>query len=144
MDRVRDPVKSIEFYTKLFGMSLITRKDFPEAKFSLYFLGHNVPPLATEEERARYAFSVPGVLELTHNHGTEVDSAFEGYKSGNEPEHRGYGHIGITVDNVEALCEKLDGAGCRFIKRPNEGRMKSIAFVTDPDGYWIELIPKGF
>ncbi|KAJ3049771.1 hypothetical protein HK097_009230 [Rhizophlyctis rosea] len=146
MYRVRDPAKSVDFYTRLLGMSLIFKSDFEEAKFSLYFFAYGVPQSilsASEEERKKYAFSRPGVLELTHNWGTETEEKFEGYHTGNK-DPRGYGHIGVIVDNVEAACKRLEENGVNFIKKPNDGRMKNIAFVTDPDGYWVEILPKGF
>ncbi|KAI8914877.1 lactoylglutathione lyase [Powellomyces hirtus] len=146
MYRVKDAKASIHFYETLMGMSLICKIDFGEAKFSLIFMGYNVPQSVLDssfEERKKYAFSRPGVLELTHNWGTESDESFKGYHNGNE-EPRGYGHIGVIVDNLEAACKRLEDHKVRFLKKPNEGRMKNIAFVTDPDGYSVELIPKGY
>jgi lactoylglutathione lyase len=64
------------------------------------------------------------VLELTHNHGTETDADFAGYASGNSDPGRGFGHIAITVDDVEAACERFEKLGVQFKKRPNEGSMK--------------------
>ncbi|KAI9095000.1 Glyoxalase/Bleomycin resistance protein/Dihydroxybiphenyl dioxygenase [Phlyctochytrium arcticum] len=146
MVRVKDPKVSIPFYEQL-GMSLISKADFEESKFTLYFLGYNVPKeilAASEKEKTKYAFTVPGILELTHNWGTESDPNFEGYKNGNQDPHKGYGHIGIIVDNVEAACDRLIGLGVNFVKKPSDGKMKEIAFCTDPDGYWIEILPKSF
>ncbi|KAJ3046253.1 Lactoylglutathione lyase [Rhizophlyctis rosea] len=146
MYRVKDPQKSIDFYTRLLGMSLIVKLDFEEAKFSLYFLAYNVPRnilSASHDERKSYAFSRPGVLELTHNWGTENDDSFQGYHTGNK-DPKGYGHIGVIVDDVVAACNRLEENGVNFIKKPNDGRMKDIAFVTDPDGYWVEILKKGF
>ncbi|KAI8826994.1 glyoxalase I [Fimicolochytrium jonesii] len=146
MYRVKDPKASLDFYTETLGMKLITKLDFSEAKFTLYFLGYNVPQSildSSEEERKKYAFSRPGVLELTHNWGTESDDTFKGYHTGNS-EPRGYGHIGVLVDDLEAACERFEQHGVKFIKKPSDGRQKNIAFVTDPDGYWIELLPRGY
>ncbi|TPX71934.1 lactoylglutathione lyase [Spizellomyces sp. 'palustris'] len=146
MYRVKDPKTSVDFYSQKLGMSLIVKIDFEEAKFSLYFLAYGVPKSIQEasfEERRKYAFSRPGVLELTHNWGTETDDSFKGYHTGNS-EPKGYGHIGVIVDDVDAACARLEEQGVNFLKKPNDGRMKNIAFVTDPDGYWIEILPKGF
>jgi lactoylglutathione lyase len=75
-----------------------------------------------------------GVLELTHNHGTENDPNFQGYANGNSEPGRGFGHIAISVDNVDEACERLDKLGVPFKKKPNDGKMKGIAFILDPDG----------
>ena len=75
-----------------------------------------------------------GVLELTHNHGTESDSNFSGYASGNTEPGKGYGHIAITVPNVAAACERFEKLGVPFKKKLTDGRMKDIAFILDPDG----------
>lgn len=84
------------------------------------------------------------MLELTWNHGTESDSSFEGYASGNTEPGRGFGHIAITVDDVREACKRFEALGVPFKKRPDEGTMKNIAFILDPDGYWVEIVPSGY
>lgn len=76
-----------------------------------------------------------GVLELTHNHGTETDANFQGYASGNSEPGKGFGHIAITVDDVEKACDRFEKLGVAFKKRPSDGKMRHIAFILDPDGY---------
>ena len=127
MLRVRDPEASLAFYRDVIGMELVGRRDFPDAKFSLYFL--SFPGTDTSE----------GVLELTHNHGTESDPDFAGYHDGNS-DPRGFGHICITVDSLDDAVANFDKAGARFVKRPEDGSMRHIAFVADPDGYWVEVV----
>ena len=75
-----------------------------------------------------------GVLELTHNHGTESDPSFTGYVSGNTEPGRGFGHLAISVDNIEAACERFEKLGVPFKKKLTDGKMKNIAFILDPDG----------
>ena len=75
-----------------------------------------------------------GILELTHNHGTESDAKFQGYASGNTEPGRGFGHIAITVDNIKTACARFEKLGVPFRKRLNEGNMRNIAFLLDPDG----------
>jgi lactoylglutathione lyase len=124
-------------------MTLLKRFDFPEAKFSLYFMGYLRPedgPLPDKPmERAAFVFSQKAMIELTHNWGTESDPNFAGYHDGNK-DPRGFGHIGISVPDVDAACARFETMGVEFVKRPNDGRMKGLAFIKDPDGYWIEIL----
>ncbi len=142
MLRIADPKTSLAFYTDVLGMTLIQKLDFPAACFSLYFLGYlrEGEELLPEDRTARtaYAFRQKGILELTHNWGTEADPGFQ-YHNGNV-EPRGFGHIGIAVPDVDAACARFDALGVPFVKRPQEGQMKGLAFIADPDGYWIEIL----
>jgi lactoylglutathione lyase len=134
-------------------MTLIKHHDFPQWNFSLYFVGY-IPPgreaemPADPEQRNMFANSLPGLIELTYNHGSE---AADGpvYNTGNSDStgtgdgtkvKGGFGHIGLTVPDVYATCERLHKMGYEFQKSPNGGGMKGLAFVKDPDGYWCEII----
>ena len=143
MLRVKNPEVSLQFYCGLLGMTLVKKMDFKNMEFSLYFVGYIRPddgPIPVEsKERTAYAFRQKGLLELTHNWGTEVDSNFTGYHSGND-DPRGFGHIGISVPNVESACQVFASANVNFVKRPNEGSMPGLAFIQYPDGYWIEIL----
>mmetsp|Transcript_80953 Transcript_80953/g.214932 ORF Transcript_80953/g.214932 Transcript_80953/m.214932 type:complete len:127 (-) Transcript_80953:685-1065(-) len=79
-------------------------------------------------------------LELTWNHGTEQDPDFKVHDGNAQPQ--GFGHIGFLVDNLEDSCAKMEAEGVSFKKRPQEGKMRGIAFVYDPNGYWVELIDR--
>jgi len=140
MLRVRNPQASIAFYGDILGMTLLDRYDFEAMRFTLYFMGYekadDIP--AAPAERARWVFSRPALLELTHNWGTEDEPGFS-YHNGNA-EPRGFGHIGISVPDVDAACARFDQAGVEFVKRPQDGSMKGLAFIKDPDGYWIEIL----
>ena len=141
MLRVKDPAASLDFYTRVLGFTLVRRRDFDEAKFSLYFLvlaadKRAIP--AEEQARGEWLLSQPGVLELTHNHGTETDPGFAYHHGNSEP--RGFGHICVSVPDVEAACARFEALGVPFQKRLSEGRMKDIAFIKDPDGYWGEIL----
>ena len=118
MLRVTDLERSIAFYTDVLGMTLLRRKDYPEGRFTLAFLGYG-----PEHEQT--------VLELTHNWDIHE------YEKGNA-----YGHIAIGVDDVYAACERIRAKGGRVVREP--GPMKHgttvLAFVEDPDGYKIELL----
>ncbi|KAL4811387.1 Glyoxalase/Bleomycin resistance protein/Dihydroxybiphenyl dioxygenase [Aspergillus unguis] len=135
MLRVKDPKRSVEFY-KFLGLNQVQQLDFPENKFSLYFLAYNGPQSLQGD---RHWTDRHAVLELTHNHGTESDPNYT-ITNGNTEPHRGFGHIAISVDNIEAACKRLEDAGYAFQKKLTEGRMRHIAFVKDPDGYWVEII----
>ncbi len=118
MLRVGDLEKSIYFYTEILGMKLLRKKDYPEGRFTLAFLGY-----ADESEQA--------ALELTHNWDTTH------YEHGTA-----FGHIAIAVEDVYKACEIIREKGGK-IKReagPMKGGTTVIAFVEDPDGYSIELL----
>ncbi len=121
MLRVGDLQRSIDFYTKVLGMQLLRTSENPEYKYSLAFVG--------------YAGGNPGQaeIELTYNWGTEQ------YDMGNA-----YGHIAIGVPDAYAACEKIRAAGGQVTRDagPVKGGTTVIAFVTDPDGYKIELIQR--
>lgn len=118
MLRVGDLDRSIRFYTEVLGMRLLRRKDYPEGKFTLAFVGYG-----DEAESS--------VIELTYNWG--VDS----YELGS-----GFGHLALEVDDVYRAAEEIRDRGGRILREP--GPMNAgttlIAFVADPDGYPIELI----
>ncbi len=139
MLRIKDPARSIPFYKDVLGMTLLEKFDFPDMEFSLYFMGYpgnNIP--SDPSARARWIFEQPALLELTHNYGTEDEPDFS-YHNGNE-QPRGFGHIGISVPDVYAACERFDELGIEYVKRPDDGNMKGLAFIKDPDGYWIEIL----
>lgn len=121
MIRVRDLKKSLDFYTRLLGMKLLRRKDYPSGEFTLAFVGYG--------DEASDA-----VIELTHNWGQT-----EPYDLGT-----GFGHVAIGVPDIHATCDRLAAEGVNIPRPP--GPMKHggsvIAFIEDPDGYKIELIEK--
>jgi len=158
MIRVRDPKVSVEFYEKNFGCKLVNVYHFPNDKFSLYFLATvpkelegNLPPIGSREAH-ELTFNTRegmGLIELTHNHGTEDETDLplrdaagrpQMFHDGNS-EPRGFGHMAFNVNDVYGAASKLEQNGVPFKKRPDEGRMKGIAFCLDPDGYSIELVP---
>ena len=142
MLRVKDPAKSLEFYTGVLGMSLVRLSKNPENEFDLYFLAKLTPEeldnLPTGDELTRWVSRQRGILELTHNYGTENDPDFS-YHNGND-EPKGFGHICFAVPDLAKAVTWFDKNNVAFQKRPEEGNMKDIAFIKDPDGYWIEII----
>ena len=119
MLRVKDLDKSIDFYTRLLGMKLLRRNEFPEGKFTLAFVGYG-----PEQTNA--------VIELTYNWDKP-----EGYELGSA-----YGHIALSVENAAEACERIRQNGGNVTREagPVKGGTTVIAFVEDPDGYKIELI----
>ena len=79
------------------------------------------------------------LIELTHNYGTESDPNYK-VTTGNSEPFKGFGHTCISVDNLQAACQRIEDAGYKFQKKLTDGRMKHIAFALDPDGYWVEII----
>jgi lactoylglutathione lyase len=145
MLRVKDATKSVAFYEKL-GFTLIDTFDFPQYNFSLYFMttlpeGESYTLTPGTKEAHDHLWNMEGVaLELTHNHGTEADNT--SYHPGNG-ERDGFGHIAVNVDDVYATCAALEQEGVEFKKKPDEGRMKGLAFAYDPDKYWVEIVKRG-
>ena len=141
MLRVKDITRSLDFYTRVLGFRLIDQRDFVEAGFSLYFLAllpadAQVPQ--DDGQRRTWMAGIPGVLELTHNHGTEQQEGPVYHDGNSDP--RGFGHICVSVPDIQAACKRFDDLQVPFQKRLEEGRMKHLAFIKDPDGYWVEII----
>lgn len=139
MLRVRDPQISLDFYSRVLGMKLLRKVDFNEWKFSLYFLAMLKEEITgSDAEKMKVTAGLSGVLELTHNHGTE-EAMETPYHNGNQ-EPRGFGHICFSVPDIKKACARFEKLGVSFQKRLGEGGMKNIAFIKDPDNYWIEII----
>jgi lactoylglutathione lyase len=132
MLRITDPEKSIKYYTENFGMTLVDKFDFPQYSFSLYFLttipeGETYTLIPGTQEAHDYLWSMDGVaLELTHNYNPQ-----QKYHPGNQ-ERDGFGHIAFNVEDVYDATDRLLHAGVQFKKKPDEGRMKGLAFAYDP------------
>ncbi|MBC7437565.1 MAG: lactoylglutathione lyase [Bdellovibrionales bacterium] len=120
MIRVGNLQRSIDFYTKVLGMTLQRTSENPDYKYSLAFVGYGTNPGHAE-------------IELTYNWGTES------YEMGTA-----YGHIALGVTDAYAACEKIKASGGNVSREagPVKGGTTVIAFVTDPDGYKIELIQR--
>jgi len=120
MLRVGNLENSIEFYSQVLGMRVLRRKDYPEGKFTLAFVGYQNESDAT-------------AIELTHNWDTKE------YDLGT-----GFGHIAIEVDDAYIACEMVKKRGGRVTREagPMKHGLTVIAFVEDPDGYKIEFIQK--
>ena len=116
-------------------MKLIKKLPNPDSKFDLYFLAFDSPKALNH---GRDWTDRQGILELTHNYGSE-DGDWQANNGNGEP-HKGFGHIAISVDNLQAVCQKIEDAGQKFQKKSSDGKMRHIAFALDPDGYWVELI----
>jgi lactoylglutathione lyase len=139
MLRIRDPKVSLDFYSRVLGMKLLRKVDFIEWKFSLYFLAMIKEEIkGSDDEIKKFTAKLSGVLELTHNHGTEESSETPYHNGNTEP--RGFGHICFSVPDIKVACARFEALGVPFQKRLGEGGMKHIAFIKDPDNYWIEII----
>ncbi len=120
MLRVGDLQRSIDFYTRIMGMKLLRESDRPEQKYKLAFVGYGNNPEHAE-------------IELTYNYGVDK------YELGTA-----YGHIAIEVPDAYAACEKIRSGGGAVTREagPVKGGTTVIAFITDPDGYKVELIER--
>ena len=122
MLRVKNIEKSLDFYTRVLGFRVVDKRDFPAAEFSLYFLALVDPAHIPVDDAARHQWmkSIPGVLELTHNYGTEKDPEFAYHDGNTDP--RGFGHICVSVPDVRVACERFEALGVPFQKRLQDGR----------------------
>ena len=120
MLRVTDLERSLRFYTEVLGMRLLRRKDYPEGKFTLAFVGYG-----DETDTA--------VIELTHNWGVDK------YELGDA-----FGHIAVAVDDAYKACEEVKRRGGKVAREagPMKHGTTVIAFIEDPDAYKIELIER--
>ena len=129
-----DPEKSLKFYQDVLGMSLMRTSEQKEAKFTLYFLlypgGYQIPKPEDTPKGVNPLAGKEGLLELTHNYGTEKESG-QVYHNGND-EPQGFGHICVSVDDLDATCQFLEDKKVNWKKRLTDGRMKNVAFVLDP------------
>ena len=122
-------------------MELVRESGYPVGRFTNFFLAFpshekSLPTRAEVEAQKDSASPISnhqGILELCWNWGTESSPDFKGYVSGNE-DPRGFGHIAICVDDLQAACDRFEEMGVSFKKKPSEGSMKNIAFIFDPDG----------
>jgi lactoylglutathione lyase len=122
MLRVGDLQRSIDFYTNVLGMKLLRTSDNPEYQYTLAFVGYGSNPDHAE-------------LELTYNYGTTS------YELGTA-----YGHIAISADDIVAACDAARANGGNVTREPGpvKGGNTVIAFITDPDGYKIEVLERKF
>ena len=117
-------------------MKQINKLSYPENNFDLYFLAYDTPNTVGAHT---HWTDRHGVLELTHNYGSEHDEKFK-IASGNSDPGKGFGHVCISVDNIQAACQRIEDEGYKFQKKLSDGRMKNIAFALDPDGYWVRRV----
>jgi lactoylglutathione lyase len=120
MLRVGDLERSVKFYTELMGMKELRRRDVPDGKYTLAFVGYG-----DEDSNS--------VIELTYNYGTDH------YDMGNA-----FGHLAVGVPDVAATCEKVRAGGGKVTREAGPVKFGTtiIAFVEDPDGYKIELVQR--
>jgi lactoylglutathione lyase len=120
MIRVGDLERSVKFYTEVLGMRELRRRDVPDGKYTLAFVGYG------DEENS-------AVVELTYNYGVEK------YEQGTA-----FGHLAIGVPDVTAMCDDVRKSGGKVTREPGPVKFGTtfIAFVEDPDGYKIELIQR--
>ncbi|KAL0484367.1 beta-lactamase domain-containing proteinoylglutathione lyase [Acrasis kona] len=140
MIRIKDPEKSVPFYRDGLGMKLIRKFDFEKANFSLLFLAYYDGEVPNEPNMEWIFGERLACVELTHNWGTEKQDGYP-YANGNEDVGKGFGHLAIVVPDVYAACERLERMGYNIRRKPGPMMgVVNIAFVEDPDKYWIEIV----
>ncbi|GAA5846555.1 hypothetical protein JCM5353_005352 [Sporobolomyces roseus] len=154
--RIKDPKVSLPFYKEILGMrTLFTLNAGP---FSVYYMYHSDKENDTQETFENFA-DQKGLLELIHRHGSENENLE--YRSGNELEHQGFGHLGLMVEDVPGTMKRAEEAGYKVIKGLGEASSESfgwpegtpqpnkaycdlyskIVMIQGPDNYWFELVP---
>lgn len=136
MVRVKDPVKSLQFYKDILGMKLYSKREFPDAKFTLYFLGYEHDPNYVEGLETPVPQACrQSIIELTHNWGSETDDSFEGYYIfGNDDSVIGFDHFSVSCKDAAKFISELENKNVKFIQKD-----KDTATVTDPDGWKVEI-----
>ncbi|OQR98827.1 lactoylglutathione lyase [Achlya hypogyna] len=132
MIRVRNGKASADFYQTICGLHLYGTKRNTEDASTSYFLGS--VPQTTDADWLENQLGT--VLELREFDETPA----EGYVNGNTEPYRGFGHLALIVDDVYETCAAMEELGVAFQKKPDDGRMKGLAFIKDIDNYWIEII----
>lgn len=127
MVRVQDLDESMHFYCDLLGLVEAKRSDYPDGRFTLVYLA---APADMPQAQANEA----PLVELTYNWPAEGESG-ETYTGG-----RNFGHLAFEVDDIYAVCKKLQDAGVTINRPPRDGHM---AFVRSPDGISVEFLQKG-
>ncbi|GAA5976786.1 hypothetical protein JCM11641_000871 [Rhodosporidiobolus odoratus] len=155
--RIKDPKKSLPFFKEVLGMR--TLFTYNAGCFSIFYMFHSEEDVDASKLWADFG-NQKGLVELIHRHGSETEDLT--YKSGNEPEHAGFGHLGLIVDDVPKLVKRAQEYGCKVIKPQGfssaetvgwpEGTPQPIkeynelysnmAMIESPDGYWVELVPR--
>jgi len=137
--RIKDPEVTVPFYKNHFNMRVIRKVplDFLKPPRCNYILETSV----SEDEAKKQTWEDKYTLNLVHFQGDEKKDDLV-MNNGNKKPYRGFGHIAFNCDDVYKSCEKLDKNGVKFHKKPDDGRMKGLAFALDPDGYWIEIVSR--
>jgi len=137
--RIKNPEVSVPFYKKNFNMRVIRKVplDFLKPPRCNYILETSI----SEDEAKKETWENKYTLNLVHVIGDEKNEELI-MNNGNKKPHRGFGHIAFNCDDVYKSCDTLESNGVKFSKKPNDGRMKGLAFALDPDGYWIEIVSR--
>ncbi len=120
-------------YYEFLGLQNIRKVSYPEENYDIYFLSYNFPESTSF---GAHWTNRQGVLQLKYQHGSENDESFKVHNGNSDP-GKGFGHVCISVDNIQAACQRIEDAGYHFKKKLSDGRMRNIAFALDPDDYWV-------
>ena len=141
MLRIKDPKILLDFYNPVLGLRVLRELDLAGLKLSLHFLkvgssAKSAPADAGERNASKFAQT--GILELTHNWVTKDDADFKNHNGNAQPQE--FGRICFSVPNLAAAVAWFDLNAVAFFKRPEQGKMKNVAFIQNLDGYWIEIV----
>jgi lactoylglutathione lyase len=144
MIRVKDPEKSLSFYQDIMGMKLKRTSENKGANFNLYFLGYGADASKDSPNGVNPVADQEGLLELTWNYGTEKDESFKYHDGNSEPQ--GFGHICVTVDDIDAACSRFEEKNVSWTIDDNTneanippGQMEEATYRWPHEGHRIRL-----
>eukprot|EP00752_Nemacystus_decipiens_P012878 g11400.t1 len=148
MLRCKDAVATVKYYEERFGMKLVDVYHTPTLGVSNYYLAslrdgtaETWPAAGTTEAHQRLFDMQHACVQFEHEHGSENHPDLV-YANGNDEPYRGFGHLAFLTADVYQASEELEKGGVSFKKKPDQGRMKGLAFAYDPSGYWVELVKR--
>ncbi|XP_072049666.1 lactoylglutathione lyase-like isoform X1 [Amphiura filiformis] len=137
---IKDPRKTLDFYSRILGMRMLYEAHVPALSCSTFYMGfakaEDIPK--DKAKKLEWWSMLSGCIEFRYKYGTDTDKSFKGYHNG-QSDPRGFGHIAVRVPNIDDAVKRFELLGVEFAEKPKQGP----AYIKDPDGYWIEICSGG-